>query len=65
MTTSEADNPPGGGTSPAPPRDENDEGQNWQELLDDALADSFPASDPPSIARPPAKGMSVRSRRSS
>ena len=29
--------------------------QHREDLLDDALDDSFPASDPPSIARPPAK----------
>jgi hypothetical protein len=30
--------------------------EHREALLDEALAESFPASDPPSIARPPAKG---------
>lgn len=30
--------------------------QRREELLDEALEESFPASDPPSMARPPAKG---------
>jgi hypothetical protein len=29
--------------------------EHREELLDEALEESFPASDPPSIARPPAK----------
>ena len=30
--------------------------EHREALLDEALVESFPASDPPSIARPPAKG---------
>ena len=35
--------------------DRKDCEQHREELLDEALDESFPASDPPSIARPPAK----------
>jgi|GEM_PF-6408510 len=37
--------------------DDDPDGERHREaLLDQALAESFPASDPPSIAWPPAKG---------
>jgi len=40
---------------PEPPEDEKTEETRCDELLDDALEDTFPASDPPAIAQPPAK----------
>ena len=40
----------------APDAARSDPGRKHREdLLDEALAESFPASDPPSMVRPPAK----------
>jgi hypothetical protein len=40
---------------PGTTADQSDCEERREALLDEALAESFPASDPPSIARPPAK----------
>ena len=44
------------GTLVAPSAAERDCVQHREDLLDDALKETFPASDPPSIARPTGKG---------
>ena len=42
----------GGGVHPEPPAEKDSQGRSVQSDLDDALDDSFPASDPPARSSP-------------